>query len=220
MDSSADRAALDGLPFQVWTAQPDGNLDFVNQATAAYFGISSERLLRDGWRDVCHPLDLIEVWRHWQHSLSTGEPYEVAFRLRRGRDGMFLWHLARANAVRRADGEITHWVGINSEVDSIKRAAELGNAVAERNKRELAGWRTIVEHAPIGVVIVAGDGIVQACNQMASGRLSDAAQVGARFDVAFPELNALLAGDAEAAAALGISRHDLGHDEGFAVFAT
>src|SRR5690606_41877616 len=124
-----------------------------------------------------------------------------------------------SNAMRRPDGEVTHWVGINSEIDSTKRATELGNALAERNKRELAGWRAIVEHAPIGVVIVAGDGIIQACNQMASSRLADAAQVGARFDVAFPELKELLAGAAEAAAGGGPLRHDLGHDGGLDGFA-
>jgi PAS domain S-box-containing protein len=123
------------LPLQVWTSRPDGQLDYVNGHTAAYFGLSPERLLEDGWKDVCHSLDLITASQRWLHCLATGEDYEVRFRLLRGSDRVYRWHVARATAVRNEAGEITHWVGSNTDIDELVREQERELAAALRLAR-------------------------------------------------------------------------------------
>src|SRR4051812_14953708 len=82
-------------PVQIWTSLPDGQLDYVTAQTASHFGRSVAELLRDGWRNVVHPDDLGLAIERWTRSLSTGEVYEVEFRLLLA-SGEYAYHLARA----------------------------------------------------------------------------------------------------------------------------
>lgn len=127
--------SLDELPLQVWTARPDGHLDYVNPFTLAYFVVSREKLLDEGWKDVCHSLDLISAGTRWQECVASGEDYEVRFRLLRGSDLSWRWHLAKAVAIRDAAGAILGWVGSNTDVDGLQREHELALARAERASR-------------------------------------------------------------------------------------
>ena len=119
------RFMAEALPVQVWTALPDGQLDFVTEQVAAYFGIPVDQVLREGWRDVVHPDDLPGVAARWMHSLATGEPYKVEFRLRGG-DGVYRWHLARAIAQRDSAGQIVRWFGTNTDIEDEKRLTPRG----------------------------------------------------------------------------------------------
>jgi PAS domain S-box-containing protein len=114
------RFMAEAIPVLVWTSLPDGKLDYVTERVGQYFGIPTEQLLRDGWRDVVHPDDLPGVGAHWMHSLSTGEPYNVEFRLRAA-DGTFRWHLARALPQKDAKGAIVKWFGTNTDIEDQKR---------------------------------------------------------------------------------------------------
>src|SRR3954468_13650846 len=93
------------IPQQVWTAQPDGSLDYVNQQVIDYFGLSYETMLGTGWVDIVHPDDMHEAIIRWAKSLATGNDYENDFRLRRA-DGVYRWHIARASALMDANGNI------------------------------------------------------------------------------------------------------------------
>lgn len=133
----AHPAVADAFPLQLWTARPDGMLDFVNTCVTEYFGVPGQQLLDQGWKDLCHPYDLIHATEKWRHSLATGEPYEVHFRLLRGRDKQFRWHLGRASAVRSAAGEILFWAGSNCDIDAVRRSEEVANAQALQARSEL-----------------------------------------------------------------------------------
>lgn len=130
-------ASLDALPLQVWTARPDGTLDFVNACVASYFGVTRERVLEHGWKDLCHPFDLISATQLWASSLASGQPYEVHFRLLRSQDRQFRWHVGRAEAVRSESGKILGWIGSNTDVDAVRRAAEVADAHAIQLRHEL-----------------------------------------------------------------------------------
>jgi PAS domain S-box-containing protein len=127
--------SFEALALQVWTAAADGRLDYVNGFTADYFGRSRERILDEGWKDVCHSLDLITASERWSRCLASGQDYEVQFRLLRGRDGSYRWHLGRAVAVRDGAGAISHWLGTNTDIDAIKRGQERADAEASRLPR-------------------------------------------------------------------------------------
>ena len=66
--------AFDALPIQVWTARPDGTLDYVNPAVTDYFCVTAASVLAHGWKNLCHPHDLIEAVQRWASALQTGEP--------------------------------------------------------------------------------------------------------------------------------------------------
>ena len=52
------RFLAEAIPVQIWTATPDGRLDYVTQRVADYFGVHAERVLGEGWQHVIHPDDL------------------------------------------------------------------------------------------------------------------------------------------------------------------
>lgn len=111
----------EGIMHQVWTAKPDGHLDYVNQRTTEYFGKTYKKMIGDGWKNVVHPEDLEGCVEKWMHSLSTGDDYIVEFRLRR-HDGEYFWFQARAAAGRDAKGNIIKWFGTNTDIDDRKGA--------------------------------------------------------------------------------------------------
>ncbi len=148
---SRARALSELVPVQVWTAGPDGRLDYVSERTAAYFGVTAGKLLGDGWGDFAHPDDLAGVVERWTHSVATGEPYEVQFRLRSGAGGTYRWHLGRAVARRDAPGAVVGWVGSNTDIDDAKTAvaaAELARAQAEASEERFRGLSAA---SPVGI---------------------------------------------------------------------
>jgi PAS domain S-box-containing protein len=114
------RFLAEAIPVQIWTAKPDGSLDYVSQRVADYFGTSVEQVLGEGWQNVIHSDDLPGVVQRWTSSLQSGEPYQVEFRLR-SREGVYRWHLGRALAQRDADGNIVQWVGTNTDIEDQRR---------------------------------------------------------------------------------------------------
>lgn len=126
------RFLANAIPVQVWTALPDGQLDYASDRTAAYFGVTVEELLGNGWASYLHPDDLDATVRRWVHSLETGEPYETDFRIRESATGEYRWHMARATAQRDDDGQIIRWFGTNTDIEDRRHAeAELRRLTRE-----------------------------------------------------------------------------------------
>jgi PAS domain S-box-containing protein len=124
----------DSIPQQVWTALPDGALDYVNQRVLEYFERTFEELIGWGWSEFVHENDLPETIERWTESLRTGDPYDVEFRVRRASDGAYRWHLARAVAMRGDRGEIVRWFGTNTDIEERRIGEERQTFLAE------AGW--------------------------------------------------------------------------------
>ena len=114
-----DRSLAENIPVQIWTALPNGYLDYVTESTASHLGLTAAELLRDGWQGVVHPDDLALAVERWTHALVTGENYEVEFRLKLA-SGNYAWHLARALAQRSPDGRIVRWLGSNTNIDQLR----------------------------------------------------------------------------------------------------
>jgi PAS domain S-box-containing protein len=143
------RTLAEAVPVQVWTARPDGQLDFVSPRTTAYFDASAEQLLGSGWATYVHPDDLSAAVAQWTAALATGTPYQTEFRLRMGGTGEYRWHLARALPERDASGAVVGWVGSNTDVDAERRAraeAEAARSVAEAANRAKGEFLAVMSH--------------------------------------------------------------------------
>ncbi|MDB5848023.1 MAG: multi-sensor hybrid histidine kinase [Rhodoferax sp.] len=122
VDSEAQfRTFAQSLPNHVWTAPPDGLLDWFNDQVYEYSGVERGTLDGAAWADLLHPDDLLAARAMWQQCLTSGALYEAEFRLRRA-DGAYRWHLARALPLRSGDGGdggdggITRWIGTNTDI--------------------------------------------------------------------------------------------------------
>lgn len=115
------RLVTEAIPQQVWTAQPDGSLDFVNQRVIEYFGCSFEQIIGQGWQEHLHPDDLPVCLMRWADARESNKPYEIEFRLRRGRDQTYRWHLGRALPIVNQENQVVKWFGTNTDITDFKQ---------------------------------------------------------------------------------------------------
>ena len=93
------------MPQMIWSTLPDGSHDYYNAQWYVFTGVPEGSTDGEGWNDMFHPDDQDRAWGVWRHSLETGEPYEIEYRLRH-RSGEYRWTLGRALPVRGEDGAI------------------------------------------------------------------------------------------------------------------
>lgn len=123
----------DAMPQKIFTARPDGDVDYVNQQWRDYTGLVLEQIAGWEWIRLIHAEEAGECIRLWRHSLATGEPFRVECRFRRAA-GDYRWHLIQARAKRDARGNITMWVGSNTDIHSIKQADEEKKQLLENER--------------------------------------------------------------------------------------
>jgi PAS domain S-box-containing protein len=83
-------SVVDSLPGLVWTAYPDGQLDFLNRHWCAYTGLSVEEAYGSGWQLALHPDDRPGLLERWRSILAAGKAGSMEARLRRF-DGEYRW---------------------------------------------------------------------------------------------------------------------------------
>lgn len=115
-------ALADAMPQIVWTAKPDGALDYYNQRWIDYTGMTVEQTLAWGWAPVLHPDDLQRCVDVWTTAYTSGAPYEIEYRFKRASDNTYRWHLGRAIPVLDLEGNIVKWFGTCTDIDDQKRA--------------------------------------------------------------------------------------------------
>ncbi|PWS38658.1 hypothetical protein DFH01_05155 [Falsiroseomonas bella] len=117
------RVLTDAMPQMVWSALPDGFHDYYNAQWYAFTGVPTGSTDGSAWSGMFHPDDQERARERWRHSLETGEPYEIEYRLRH-RSGEYRWTLGRALPVHDRQGRILRWIGTCTDIDHAKRVAE------------------------------------------------------------------------------------------------
>src|SRR5262245_34303125 len=121
--NAPDRTLADGLPQIIWSADANGQLDWVNDRWFDVTGLSEEETLYNkGAFAAVHPDDRDELTRRWKLAIETAEPIEIEYRIR-NRRGEYRWHLTRVAPVRDAGGNIVRWLGAAFDIQD-RRAAE------------------------------------------------------------------------------------------------
>jgi PAS domain S-box-containing protein len=119
------RQLADAMPQIVWTARPDGFLDYCNRRWFEYTGFTEEQTFSpEGWKLILHPDDVAASEQKWAWAVQTGEPYQVEYRFKDRRTGGYRWHLGRAVPVRDESGRIVRWFGTCTDIDDQKRDEE------------------------------------------------------------------------------------------------
>jgi len=126
------RQLADAMPQIVWTAGPDGTVEYFNRRWYEHTAALDSTGHGDGWLAVLHPDDRQRCLERWQHSVRTGEVYEIEYRFRFAKSGEYRWHLGRGLPVRDEAGAIVRWFGTSTDIDDHKRVSE---ALAESEER-------------------------------------------------------------------------------------
>ncbi len=127
------RQLAEGMPQIVWISDPSGNSFYYNPQWYEYTG---RRFPETDWRPVMHPDDLALTEATWEHSVATGTPYEIQYRLRH-HSGSFRWFLARGLPLRDKEGNVLHWFGSCTDIDDQKRLTEQVKRINEELERRV-----------------------------------------------------------------------------------
>jgi diguanylate cyclase (GGDEF)-like protein/PAS domain S-box-containing protein len=109
------RKTLDLIPQMVWTTCARGKSNYYSRSCYEFVAIPEGSADKIAWADIFHPDDRQRAWALWRHSLQTGDPFEMEYRLRH-HTGDYHWVLARARAETDADGAIVRWYGTCTDI--------------------------------------------------------------------------------------------------------
>jgi PAS domain S-box-containing protein len=167
------RLLSETIPQIVWTATPQGEIDYFSPQWYDYCGSAPERSVGDGWFQAVHSDDLAAGQAEWRRAYRESDQCETQARLRRASDGSHRWHLIRGVPLRDAAGTIVQWVGTMIDIDDQKRqSAVLENLVhertieLERSNRELELFASIASHdlqEPLRKIQAFGDRLQHQC---------------------------------------------------------
>lgn len=133
------RQMADSMPQIVWTAQPDGYVDYFNQRWYETYGTAEDDHSggESNWISVLHPDDVQPTLDRWHDCVESGQPYEIQYRFKDHRTNTYRWHLGRGLPMRNAAGEIVRWYGTCTDIEDQKRAEQTSRFLADASS-ELA----------------------------------------------------------------------------------
>ncbi len=146
------RLVVDVTPALIFSARPDGYLDYFNERWLEWLGVPLEALTGWAWIDFIHPEDRDEHVRRWHVAVASGSPAISEARVRRA-NGEYRWMLHHTVALRDDSGNIVRWFGSSVDIEDLKRA----EGKIRSAEKEL---RTIIETIPAYVWTATPDGAV------------------------------------------------------------
>ena len=120
----AFRLLADAFPEIIWTSDPQGRIDYYNQPFYDFTGYTRENFRFRYWARIMHPDDRQHTLDVWYHSMQTGTPYELEYRVWCRKLQRYCWFLVRATPLYNAEGRIIKWFGIGTNIDQRKQAQE------------------------------------------------------------------------------------------------
>jgi len=142
------RALVEQAPIGIYLTDTSGDCSFVNARWSAMAGLSQDEAHGRGWLDGVHPDDRATIGERWYKSAQSGGRWGFEYRFR-DRDGKVTWVFGTAAPLHDAQGQLTGYVGVNTDVTA-RRTAETALRESE------AKYRGVVERASDGIVIARG----------------------------------------------------------------
>jgi PAS domain S-box-containing protein len=132
------RSLTETVPQLVWTATPDGILDYYSAQTVQYIGRPESELLGWGWLELLHPEDRERTRQAWRAAVAGRSEYEIEHRFRRF-DGTYRWFKTRGVAIRDSEGNVYKWFGTSTDITTDKQLEEELRQANERLELAVRG---------------------------------------------------------------------------------
>jgi PAS domain S-box-containing protein len=184
------RFLAESIPQVVWTAAPDGQVDYLNQRWTELTGMPVEQALRYGWSELIPPDEVERVVGNYLAGISSGSNYEQESRLLSTLEGHYRWYLHRGTPMRDAEGRVVKWFGTSTDIDDFKRAQqqlEKQNAQLARTNDDLDNFVYTASHdlrQPINNMA----GIFEELKRTATFHDPEAGQLLAMFESALQQI--------------------------------
>jgi len=134
------RLVVDATPALIFSARPDGYLDYFNRRWFVFLGARQEELEGWGWTKFIHPDDLDEHLQRWRAAMVEGQPPVSQARVRNAK-GEYRWMLHRTEPLRDAAGIVVRWFGSSIDIEDLKRAEHELQALKEQLYKENVALR-------------------------------------------------------------------------------
>ncbi len=118
------RQLADSMPQMVWTARPDGFVDYYNEQWYRFTGFDRSSFGDLSWEPILHPDDFNQCRESWYNAVTTGQPYWMEYRFWDQHEDRWRWFIGRALPVRDENGNIVKWFGTCTDIDEQKRVQE------------------------------------------------------------------------------------------------
>ncbi len=158
------RLLIDTLPAFVWSAGPDGSIEFLNRCGLVYTGFSLDEIQGRNWKamDIIHPGDVEKMYETWHALVTSGESGEIQARMRRF-DGEYRRFVFRVAPLRDNAGHLVAWWAIDVDFKPIKYVGALSDFAPamkpeERIRQKEREFQQILEAIPALVIVLAPDG--------------------------------------------------------------
>jgi PAS domain S-box-containing protein len=146
---------LDTLPGMVFSAHPDGRVDFVNKNLAAFSGSLEDWHGHDCWPIAASQDETAKIARTWRAKLGSGQSFEMEMPLR-ARDGTQRCLTLRCNLYEE-HGQIKKWYGTAVEMPPRQR----DNAPKDNY------FQRVINSIPVPVAVTTPNGEVESLNEPA-----------------------------------------------------
>jgi PAS domain S-box-containing protein len=126
------RQMTETIPEMLWSATPEGAIDYCNARVLDYTGFSADEIMGNDWTKLLHPDDVEQTVREWMSCVTTGAPYRVEVRTFHAADRTYRWCVTSALPLLDQQGRILKWHGTVVDMHDWKQAQEeLRNTQAE-----------------------------------------------------------------------------------------
>jgi len=122
---------IDAIPGFVWSALPDGDVEFCSQRWLEYTGTSLDEVRGEELAAAIHPQDKSDFVEKWRAAITQGEPFEAEAQVRRA-DGSYRWFSIRAVPLREAKEGISRWYGTNVDIEDLKTGTRRNHGTKAR----------------------------------------------------------------------------------------
>jgi PAS domain S-box-containing protein len=117
------RQMLDFTPQLIGVYGANRERLYANRTALNYLGMSLEQWRQASFGTFAHPDDAELLTAYAEHAFSSDAADEVEVRIRKD-DGSYRWFLARFNALRDEQGQITRWYSCATDIDYRKQAED------------------------------------------------------------------------------------------------
>lgn len=113
------RALIESSPASIYETDTKGHYLLVNPRWCEMAGMSEEAALGKGWSKGLHPEDRDKLFASWQHMVESHGRFALEYRFQ-NQQGEITWVSGTAAPIYDAQGQITGYIGINTDITSQK----------------------------------------------------------------------------------------------------